>query len=147
LNSNQSASQLAGQYNMLVADLDEGATVGVSVIKYTFKNVNNASDSVQVTVRYNSPTSIKELNRSLQTVQLSPNPAENMTSLKLNANDAFNGQLSLFNSLGTLVKNENVNIHKGENKLNVNVSELPQGIYFISLSSGEATVTKRLIIK
>ncbi len=132
---------------MLVADLDEGATVGVSVIKYTFKNVNNASDSVQVTVRYNSPTSIKELNRSLQTVQLSPNPAENMTSLKLNANDAFNGQLSLFNSLGTLVKNENVNIHKGENKLNVNVSELPQGIYFISLSSGEATVTKRLIIK
>lgn len=147
LNSNQSASQLAGQYNMLVADLDEGATVGVSVIKYTFKNVNNSSDSVQVTVRYNSPTNIKELNRSLQTVQLSPNPAESNTSLKLNAADAFSGQLNMFNSLGSMVKSENVSIHKGENKVNINVSELPQGIYFLTLSAGEATITKRLIVK
>ncbi len=148
LTAGQSASDLAGNYNMLVADLDEGSSVGLSVVKYSFINVANTADSVQITVRYNGPgVGIKEISNSLNAMSLSPNPAVNQSTLKLNATSNFEGNLTIFNSLGSVVNTENIQISKGENKIPLNVGSLNSGIYFVSINAGESKVTRKLIIK
>lgn len=148
LTSGQSASQIAGPYQKLVADLDEGPATGVSRIKYTFINVNNSADSIQITLRYNDPAaSLKEINNSLNSLQISPNPASDYTSIKLTSNNNYNSTVSIFNSIGSLVSTKNVLVVKGENKIALNTSELNTGIYFVCVKSGEALTTKKLIIK
>ncbi len=144
----QSASQIAGPYQKLVADLDEGPATGVSRIKYTFINVANVNDSIQLILRYNDPSaSLKEINSSLNNFLISPNPANDFTSIKINSNNNYTGSLSIFNSIGSLVSEKNISVTKGDNKVAVNTSELNTGIYFVSLKAGEAIVTKKLIIK
>jgi hypothetical protein len=148
LSAGQSASQLSGNYNMLVADLDEGPNVGLSVIKYTFFNIANSADSVQLTVRYNGgPTSIKENIINLQQVNLSPNPASQLSVLKIKSADNSNAKISIYNSLGALVMTEAVDINKGENKINLQLSSLNNGIYFVNIENETGKITKKLIIK
>ncbi|MBL7918262.1 MAG: T9SS type A sorting domain-containing protein [Bacteroidia bacterium] len=148
LTGGQSASELVGNYNMLVADLDEGPSVALSVVKYSFININNAADSVQITVRYNGPgVGLKEISNSLNTMNLWPNPAASQTTLKLNASSNFAGNLTIYNSLGSVVNTESVQILKGENKIPLNVSDLSSGVYFVSFNAGESKITRRLIVK
>lgn len=148
LTAGQSASQVSGQYQKLVADLDEGPATGVSRVKYTFINANNVNDSIQIVLRYNDPAaSIKEINSSFNSLQISPNPASDFTSLKLNATTNYNSTLNIYNSIGSLVSSKNVTIVKGENKIALNTNELTTGIYFVSLKSGEAVITKKLVVK
>jgi hypothetical protein len=148
LNAGQSASQLAGNYNMLVADLDEGSTVGLSVIKYTFFNVNTAADSVQLTVRYNgAPTNIKENGLNIQHVMLSPNPASQNSILNIKASGNSSAKISIYNSLGSIVSEEKAELIKGENKINLSLSNLNSGIYFVNIENNTGKLTKRLIVK
>jgi len=148
LTPGQSASEIAGLYQKLVADLDEGPATGVSRVKYTFINASDVNDSIQVTLRYNDPAAgLKEVNSSLNTFLLSPNPANDYTSIKINSNNNYTGSLSVFNSIGSLVSEKNISVTKGDNKIVLNTTELNTGIYFVSLKAGEAVVTKKLIIK
>lgn len=148
LNAGQSASQLAGNYNMLVADLDEGPNVGLSVIKYTFFNINTAADSVQVTVRYNgAPTSIRENNLFMQQVIMSPNPATHNTILKIKLTESTLAKICIYNALGAIVTEDSAEILKGENKINLSIAGLNSGIYFVSIVTDSGKITKRLIVK
>lgn len=148
LNAGQSASQLAGNYNMLVADLDEGANVGLSVIKYTFFNVNVAADSVQLTVRYNgAPTSIRENSLYLKQASLSPNPASQNSMLKIKSADNSSVKISIYNSLGSVVSEETTELVKGENKINLSLSNFNSGVYFVTIENNSGKTTQRLIVK
>src|ERR1041385_651972 len=54
LNAGQSASQSTVANTMLTADLNEDpSTSGLSHVKYSFKNINTPSDSIQFSMRYN----------------------------------------------------------------------------------------------
>lgn len=148
LNSGQSASQVAGSYNLLTVELDEAPTVGISKIKYTFFNTANVSDSVQITVNYNvtAPVGIKENTKTIGSLELFPNPAKGFTSIRINSPIAAESELMVYNSLGEVVYSKNLFLNEGKNKIDVNLENLPSGVYFASLKTGEASISKKLII-
>lgn len=148
LNSNQSASQSTVAYNMLVADLDEASSVGVSVVKYTFFNTTLASDSVQITLKYNAPVGLNEnTNASISSFEAYPNPASDFTSFKINSTRNSDAKLEVYNSLGGMVSTKNVQLSEGKNKIDYNVENLSPGIYFASVKLGNSTYTKKFIVK
>lgn len=147
LTPGQSASQVAGQYNILTADLDEGSTVGMSVIKYTFYNVNTVADSVQITVRYNAPAGINETNNIVSSMELFPNPASDNVYLKVNSTKNADAKVMIYNSLGSAISEKNITLSEGKNKIDFNTESLSAGIYFVNIRTGKTTVTRKLVIK
>jgi len=148
LNAGQSASQnTINPYYILTADLDEGPSVGFSLVKYTFFDAVNHSDSVQVTLRYNSPVGLSELKKNLSSFELFPNPSEGNSTLLITAQSAFNGKVMVYNSLGDLVSEQTTVISQGRNKIELNLQALSPGVYLVSIKAGNASLTKRLVIK
>lgn len=146
LSAGQSASQLSGNFNMLVADLDEGASVGLSVIKYTFINTQLSSDSIQVTLRYNVPTSIKQTNSLNSSFSLNPNPTSNQTKVKFSSNTNSTSTIKLINSLGQIVFEKNHETVVGENTVDLNLDNYSTGAYFVTIENTTSKVAKKLII-
>ncbi len=147
LNSNQSASQSTIAYNMLVADMDEGATVGISVIKYSFINTSQANDSVQITLKYNAPVGLNEIQNSISSFEVYPNPASDFTSFKINSSKNTDAKLEVYNSLGSIVSTKNISLNEGKNKVDYSVENLSPGIYIASIKMGNTTTTKKFIVK
>lgn len=147
LTPNQSASQVPGSFQILVADLDEPATIGYSHIKYTFFDINNPSDSVQVSLKYNIALGLSDLNKSVQALSLYPNPCEGTSNLILNANSAFQAKLRVFNALGDVVMEQALSISQGSNRVELPLGNLSPGVYLVNLRSGQSGLTKRLVVK
>jgi hypothetical protein len=147
LNSNQSASQLPGQYNMLIADLDEGPVVGVSLIKYTFVNASSNADSVQITLRYNSPNGVTEKHDAVSALDIFPNPASETASLKITSGKPGLAGLTVYNALGAIVNDKQIILSTGKNKIDMDVESLPAGIYFVTVTTGSSAITKKFIVK
>ena len=148
LGPGQAASAATGSYNVLTADLDEGPLEGTSIVKYTFYNTANTSDSVQVTINYNigGPVGIKETSKSLSAFEIFPNPAKENASLLITSPKASVSSLILFNSIGEAVYKKEVSLNEGKNKVDINLQNLASGVYFASLKTGDATLSKKLII-
>jgi ELWxxDGT repeat protein len=74
-----------------------------------------------------------------------PNPAVNNTTISIDPQMLGNGiSLKVINGLGQLVLFEN-NMASG-NKINLNLTDLANGIYYVELSGDKQTFTKNLII-
>ncbi|MGZ3919258.1 MAG: T9SS type A sorting domain-containing protein, partial [Bacteroidia bacterium] len=147
LTAGQSASQVGGSNQILTTDLNEAPTAGLSVIKYTFRNANVTADSVQFTLKYNGTAGLKENAASLNNLEIYPNPSNGATAFKVNAATSMKTKLMVYNSLGTVVSEKQVNLSEGKNKIDLETESLPLGVYFVTLNNGTTTLTKKLIIK
>ncbi len=143
----QSASQITGQYQQLSTDLDEGATAGLSHIKYSFKNVNTAADSVQINLRYNDPAAgVKESSNASVRFDVFPNPAVNEINVRVNITKAQTSSVRVLNGLGQVVITKSVSLNAGSNTIQIDTKQLPTGNYYISYDSGDKMVTKKVVI-
>jgi hypothetical protein len=147
LRSNKSASDTTASFFMLVADLDEADVVGPSIVKYTFKNMSNANDTAQVTIKYNGSVGVNELANTLSSFDIFPNPAKATTTLKINALKDFNTELLVYNALGLLVSEKQVQLTSGRNTIPLTLEGLSTGVYFVSLKSENKTITKRIVVE
>lgn len=80
-------------------------------------------------------------------LQFNPNPTSGYGTLDVEApsNDIY--QFRLFNLLGKELFHAPMQLNKGNNRIDMDVSFLPDGIYLYSLSDGKSQVTKRLAVK
>jgi hypothetical protein len=147
LRSNKSASDTTAAYFMLVADLDEASAVGSSVVKYTFKNINNVNDTAQVTIKYNGSTGINEWNNSFSSFEVSPNPVRNQTALRINVLKDVNANLSIYNSLGVLLSEKQIQLSSGKNTVPLSIEGLSTGMYFVTVRSEYKALTKRIVVE
>ena len=65
-------------------------------------------------------------------ITISPNPTDGDLEIVLQSLDNREFILSFSDTYGRLVKSNSRQLEKGINKLHYDVSDLPQGIYFIS---------------
>jgi hypothetical protein len=147
LSPGQSASQVPGSFNMLTTDLDEANTVGLSLVKYTFFNINQASDSLQVTVAYNQPTGVNEITNLISAFDLFPNPVNETATIRVTSFKALEGKFCIYNTLGAIVSEKSITLTEGKNKIDFNAETLPSGIYFANLKFGNSSTTKKFIVK
>lgn len=78
-----------------------------------------------------------------------PNPAKEQLNIRFNALGRGNAQVELKNALGLTVLSQQV-VADNEVNLNLNVSELPTGIYFVNvidLSSNKRFISQKVIIE
>ena len=81
-------------------------------------------------------TSINETNSKTKEISIFPNPANTEINIVLPAND--NAQIEISNAMGQV-------IIKDQNKNTIDISNLTNGLYFISVKQGKQSYTQKLI--
>ena len=81
-------------------------------------------------------TSINETNSKTKAISIFPNPANTEINIVLPANE--NAQIEISNAMGqVIIKDQNKNI--------IDISNLTNGLYFISVKQGQQSYTQKLI--
>ncbi|MCF8429912.1 MAG: T9SS type A sorting domain-containing protein, partial [Bacteroidia bacterium] len=76
-----------------------------------------------------------------------PNPAKENVSIVLNATQKSEGNVNLFDMKGALIKSINTKLVAGINNVDLSLTDLPKGMYFVQINSNESTLTKKLIVE
>ena len=76
-----------------------------------------------------------------------PNPASDVLNIEVNASQASEMNISVYNIMGQNVMNQNVNVTTGMNTRNINISELNSGIYFVTVKANGFENTMKFIVK
>ena len=124
------------------------SVAGVAIYKYSYTDINDPSKTGSFFVKWtvDNITSINE-NKVESNFKLYPNPAQ--TNAMLNFNEVLNfdrQEVQLINILGEQVLVES--IRKGVNSHDLNVENLPKGIYFVNVViNGERVNSKKMIVK
>jgi len=80
-------------------------------------------------------------------IQLLQNPIKgNYIELLLSSPENNQARITLYNQIGQRLRTYQINgLQSGKNILRLDAMELPMGIYFLKLSAGEYTETKKII--
>lgn len=130
---------------------DENATLaGYSEVKYKVFDINNISDNIVFTFKFNSiVSSIKENNFGLASVSdVYPNPSTGSNSkINITSNASINDvEVKITNALGSVVSSRKVDLNSGKNIIELDNDSLNSGIYFVSISSTNHKIVKRFTI-
>ena len=76
-----------------------------------------------------------------------PNPATDVLNIEVNASQASEMSISVYNIMGQNVMNQNVNITTGMNTRSISTSELNSGIYFVTVKANGFENTMKFVVK
>ncbi len=109
---------------------------------YTVSIVNAGGCPITVKARAHIATGIDEMN-AIQMVQVYPNPATDHTTVDLTA---LNGhvEVELYNVIGVKVQQYQT---EGGKKLQLNLSQLPRGMYHVRIMANSQKMTKQLVLQ
>lgn len=127
-----------------------GRVAPVLTIMYTQSTTNGIPSDGIKTVTFNDVeplASVKPLSMLNADVNLYPNPASWNANLVVNAKENSTVEVSICNALGQKVADQNASLHVGQNSLALPVSSLKSGVYFVNISDGKGSLTKRLVIE
>ncbi len=124
-------SQFAGQNNVYIK----------------FVGISNSGNNVYVDdINISNTVGIKE-NTSFASLDVYPNPFLTTTTISLNLNKAERVTVRVFDVVGNTVYSMDAGLVKqGGSTLEFDGSQLPAGIYFLTLYAGDQNITKKLTI-
>lgn len=106
------------------------------------------ADSVFIEMSLTPLLSIREPEqRMFDILALYPNPAKSSIKLNISAGENTGIEIIVYNQLGQQMLGENHMIYKGENKLEINISQLPESIYFLRMQAIKGTPLMKTFIK
>lgn len=76
-----------------------------------------------------------------------PNPAADLTTLTVTNNDEAVINIAINDMTGRMVASSVHRINAGENKIQLDLTKLPEGVYFYTVSKSNESLTRKLIIK
>ena len=76
-----------------------------------------------------------------------PNPATDVLNIEVNASQASEMNISVYNIMGQNVMNKTVNVTTGMNTRSISTSELNSGIYFLTVKANGFENTMKFIVK
>ena len=91
-------------------------------------------------------TGTKENEEIISGLKLYPNPAATRLSVTFSTVDASESLLVVYDMAGRKVVQQTVDIRAGQNKINLNVSDLKNGIYSVELTTRDNVQTGKLVI-
>ena len=100
---------------------------------------------IDTTELSNTSTNIFEIS-SLNAISVFPNPTASFTNVKLYSSVNKNIILRLTNIIGKIVSEVKIHVVSGNNNINLDVSNLKNGIYFINSESINESKSIKLII-
>ena len=76
-----------------------------------------------------------------------PNPASQKCTVLVQLTDAADLNVSVTNYLGQVVKQQNYKAQQGMNEVNVDLTSVKTGIYFVTVKNGTNVSTKKLVVE
>ena len=107
---------------------------GLSTISYTFFDIDNPDDTVQVIVNFEIELAGIDINSNMHISDVYPNPATNTLHISYDLNSS-NSDIKLYNILGSEIKD--VKISDSSSTADIDVSDLENGVYFYSFISDD----------
>ena len=129
--------------------LDEDANVeGYSEVRYTVYDVNNVSDAVSFTFKYNPTLSgVKENSNFLSSISdVYPNPSINKAQINITSKANAIALVSISNALGSTVSTKHIDLSLGKNNVQLDSENLPSGIYFATITSNNNKIVKKFTV-
>ena len=120
------------------------SAIGSNVILYTYTNMHGCSDTASFDVLVSTCTGVNEMNAS-NAFYIYPNPSQDNIYVKFNSSDFGNSALISITDVTGRVISENMNTVGNELIKRINVSELPAGMYFIKITTANATQTYKFV--
>ncbi|HTA82173.1 MAG TPA: T9SS type A sorting domain-containing protein [Bacteroidia bacterium] len=118
---------------------------GVTIMRYDIRNTTAASDSTWFYVKFiASPVGVATItDAAIKVGALYPNPANNQVGFSYNSDSP--AQLSIYNSLGQLVKL--LPLPANKEHMDINTTDMASGIYIckVQITGGESTF-RRLVV-
>ena len=97
---------------------------------------------------YSKTISVKSGTVETAAFQVSPNPFDENTMIKINAADAGNATIKIFNTAGQTVMSKQATVNKGVNNLSVNsLNTIARGMYVMQVSINGVCSGNQKIIK
>lgn len=82
---------------------------------------------------------------SISNVSMSPNPVREIGVLTIISSKTIPVNLFVYNSVGEIVYKEALNVYVGNNKLQINLSNLPAGVYAVHLKAESMVKTLKIL--
>lgn len=92
------------------------------------------------------PTGLTSIAKKVSFV-MQPNPVNDVLKLNFNSNYSEKGTLYIFDITGKVVLNQEINVSKNENELNIKTVDLNNGIYFTRIVSEHINTTSKFVVK
>jgi hypothetical protein len=84
---------------------------------------------------------------ALEQIEVVPNPASDMVTVGYNFNENLtSAHIQLFNQLGALVYSSTTEVNGNSGNEQIDISQLPSGLYFVQISGGNSLITNQLVI-
>lgn len=130
-----------GTYNVHVEEVGK-VTFDANVI--VDANNSNHTD-VHFTVHENMVTLTGAYAVSnVENFQVFPNPVQNTANIQIELKAAMDLTMTVTNLMGQSFINQNVTLNTGANTIPVEMSDLPTGLYLLSLKSGTDVITYKI---
>jgi PKD repeat protein len=112
--------------------------------------ISNGYYSQSITRKnYINVTVCEEIGENTKEMILSvyPNPAHDKIFVRFNHSISKDINISLFDMMGRRVLRKNLSVDGSSDLMILDVSVLPEGIYFLNVLSGDVKATKKIIIR
>jgi hypothetical protein len=94
-----------------------------------------------------NPLQVSSLESVIELGEVAPNPANINTRIPVTLSNNEAVTFTLVNMVGERVVTKTFSGKRGENNFNLDVSELPSGIYLYTVQSGNQKATRKLVIQ
>ena len=110
---------------------------------------SDPTSNVIYAVKLTIPTwdNVSEAVNPMTDVNVYPNPVQDQLNVKINASQASEMNISIYNITGQKVMESNTTVCTGINERQVNVSELNAGIYFVTVKANGFENTMKFVVK
>lgn len=106
-----------------------------------------APDNDQYTLVVNALAGIEILDlNKFDVVQNSPNPFSENSEIRYSSVTNTNVEFKVFNMLGAVIFDSNYKAIKGLNTIKLEANSFAPGVYIYSITNGDKTITKRMIV-
>lgn len=125
--------------------IDISAYAGENVI-FKFINVNKNGnstfiDNIFIDGLLSSPAF------DLEEIVLAPNPADEKFTIHFGAVSTENAKISIYNYLGQQIVSYDSSDFQGSTAMEIGVSNLASGMYFVKIAAENSSITKKLLVK
>ena len=88
---------------------------------------------------------IEDPNQVIEDYSLFPNPASELLNISLDIKSSMDVQTMLYDAHGRLLKSQTVRVTQGSNNIQLDINEIPKGLYFISIVGDGMRLTDRFV--
>jgi hypothetical protein len=135
----------AGQWSNTVIPLPTAANQSQVLVK--FRAINDYGNLLYLdNVNLGQATSLRKYAESASSFDLYPNPASSSATVKIYTASEQKGRISVYNMLGQIVKSADLNLSHGINETQIDLSQIPAGVYNVIVQTGNSTLIKKLSV-